>query len=56
MIDDDDGSLVSEAPVDEDEDPNEGERQVEELDFVTEESREIKSDQWRRRLTTKQSW
>ena len=38
-----------------DEDPNEGERQVEEPDLVTEESREIESDQLRRRLTTKQS-
>ena len=51
---DDDGSLVSEAPVDEDEDPNEGERHVEEPDRVTEEPREIQSDQLRRRLNTKQ--
>ena len=29
VIDGDDGSPVSEAPIDEDEDPNEGERQVE---------------------------
>ena len=41
--------------IDEDEDPNEGERQVGEPDLVTEESREIESDQLRRRLTTKQS-
>ena len=38
VIDDDDGSPVSEAPIAEDEDPNEGERQVEEPDHVTEES------------------
>ena len=55
VIDDDDGSPVSEAPIDDDEDPNEGERQVQEPDLVTEESREIESDQLRRRLTTKQS-
>ena len=55
VIDDDDGSPVSEAPIDEDEDPNEGERQVMSQIFVTEESREIESDQLRRRLTTKQS-
>ena len=54
MIDDDDGSPVSQAAID-DEDPNEGERQVEEPGLVTEESREIESDQLRRRLTTKQS-
>ena len=54
MIDDDDGSPVSEAAIDEDEDPNEGERQVEEPGLVTEESREIPSDQLRR-LTTRQS-
>ena len=46
------GSPVSEAPIDEDEDPK---RQVEEPDRVTEESREIERDQLRRRLTTKQS-
>ena len=55
MIDDDDGSPVSEAAIDEDENPNEGERQVEEPGLVTEESREIPSDQLRRRLTTRQS-
>ena len=55
VIDDDDGSPVSEALNDEDKDPNEGERQVEEPDRVTEESREIESDQLRRRLTTKES-
>ena len=55
VTDDDDGSPVSEAPIDEDEDPSEGERQVEEPDLVTEESREIEGDQLRRRLTTKQS-
>ena len=38
VIDDDDGSLVSEAPIEEDEDSNEGERQVEEPDLVTVES------------------
>ena len=37
------------------EDSNEGERQVEEPDLATEESREIECDQLRRRLTTKQS-
>ena len=55
VIDDDDGSLVSEAPIYEDEDPNEGQRQVEEPDLVTDEPREIESHQLRRRLTTKQS-
>ena len=55
VIDDDDGSPVSEAPIDKDEDLNEGERQVEEPDLVTEESREIEIDQLRRRLTTNQS-
>ena len=56
VIDDDDGSpFLSEAPIDKDEDPNEGKRQVEEPDLVTEEPREIESDQLRRRLTTKQS-
>ena len=55
VIDGDDGSPVSEAPIDEDEDPNEGERQGEEPDLVTDESREIESDQLQRRLTTKQS-
>ena len=53
VIDDDDGSPVSEAPIDED---DEGERHVEEPDPVPEESREIERDQLRRRrLTTKQS-
>ena len=47
MIDGDDGSPVSEAPIDEDEDPNESERLVEEPDLVTEASREIESDQLR---------
>ena len=51
----DDGSPVSEAPIDEDDDPKEGERQVEEPDRVTEEYREIQSDQFRRRRNTKQS-
>ena len=55
MIDDDDGSPVSEAAIDEDEDPNDGERQVEEPSLVTEDSQEIVNDQLRRRLTTKQS-
>ena len=50
-----DGSPVSEPLIDKDEDPNEGERQVEESDLVTEESREIGRDQLRRRLTSKQS-
>ena len=36
----DDGSPVFEALIDEDEDPNEGERQVEEPGLVTKESRE----------------
>ena len=55
VIDDDDGSAVSETSIDEDEDANEGERQVNEPDLVTEESREMESDQLRRCLTTKQS-
>ena len=55
VIDGDDGSPVSEAPIDEDEDPAGGETQVEEPDLVTEEPREIESDQLRHRLTTKQS-
>ena len=55
MIDDDDGSPVSEAPIDEDEDPKLGERQVEQPGLVIEESRELESDQLRRRLATKQS-
>ena len=45
-----DGSLVSEPPVAEDEDPNEGERQVEEPDLVTEEFRGFERDHSRRRL------
>ena len=55
VIDDDDGSPVSDAPIDKDEDPKLGERQVEQPGLVIEESREIESDQLRRRLTTKQS-
>ena len=55
VIDDDDGSPFSEAPIDEDGDLNEGERQCEEPDLVTEVSREIERDQLRRCLTTKQS-
>ena len=47
MKDGDDGSPVSEAPIDEDEHPNESERLVEEPDLVTEVSREIESDQLR---------
>ena len=46
VVDDDGGSHVSTAPIDEDEDPNEGERQVKEPDLATEESREIESDQF----------
>ena len=45
-----DGSLVSEPPVAEDEDPHEGERQVEGQDLVTEEFRGFERDQSRRRL------
>ena len=44
VIDDDDGSHVSEAPIHEDEDPSEGERPAEEPDLVTEGSREIESE------------
>ena len=55
VVEDDDGSLVLEAPIDEDEEPNEGEGQAEAPDFMTEESREIECDQLRRRLTTKPS-
>ena len=55
VIDGDDGSPASDAPIDEDEDPNDGERQAGEPDLVTEASREIESDQLRGRMTTKQS-
>ena len=56
VIDDDNGSPVSEAPIDEDEDLNDGERQVEEPDFVTEESREIERNQLRSRRDMCQSF
>ena len=52
---DDNGPPVSEPPVAENEDHSEDEKQVEKLDLVTEESRNIERDQFRRRLTSKQS-
>ena len=55
-VNDDDDPPVSEPPVAENEDHDEGETVVEELDLVTEESPEVKHDQLRRRLTSKQPW
>ena len=48
-VNDDDGPPVSEPPVAENEDHNEGETVVEEPDLVTEESPEAKRDQLRPR-------
>ena len=53
-VNDDDDPPVSEPPVAENEDHDEGETVVEEPDLVTEESPEVKHDQLRRRLTSKQ--
>ena len=53
-MNDDNGPPVTEPMVAENEDPNEDERQVEEPDLVTEESRGIERDQLLGRLTSKQ--